>query len=166
MKRAKRFPFRTIQEKRLQLNIDNQTQNNIPEQQDFTRWVWQSLKNHYYRAQINIILLDTEEAKTYNQQYRGKDYATNILSFPYEDEYRSGYKILQGDLLLCPQIVEQEALEQHKTLDAHYAHLIIHGVLHLLGYDHEEENAANQMESLEIHLLHQLGYQNPYYDEA
>ena len=69
-------------------------------------------------------------------------------------------------MLICPQIVEKEALEQQKNLDAHYAHLLIHGVLHLIGYDHEEENTANQMESLEILLLHQLGYQNPYDEKA
>ena len=166
MKQAKRFPFLKIQQQRLQLNIDNQSQCTIPAQSDIFRWVWQALKNDYAKARINIIFLDKEEAEAYNRQYRDKDYATNILSFPYENEFCSGRPILQGDLLLCPQIVEKEAAEQQKNLDAHYAHLIIHGVLHLIGYDHEEENTANQMESLEITLLHQLGYQNPYDNEA
>ncbi len=166
MKQAKRFPFLKIQQQRLQLNIDNQSQCAIPAQSEIFRWVWQALKNYYTQARINIILLDTEEAQAYNQQYRNKNYATNILSFPYDNESCSGQTILQGDLLICPQIVEKEALEQQKNLDAHYAHLLIHGVLHLIGYDHEEENTANQMESLEILLLHQLGYQNPYDEKA
>lgn len=112
-----------------------------------------------------MVLLDTEQAQAYNRNYRGKDYATNVLSFAQDElDVFIGHDndTLYGDLILCPQVVEREALEQNKPLEAHYAHLTVHGILHLIGFDHIEETEAEEMEALEISILHQLGYTNPY----
>lgn len=102
-----------------------------------------------------------------NHDYRSKDYATNVLSFALnegEDMLLSSGSnaVLRGDLVFCPEVIAREAAAQHKSLMAHYAHLTIHGTLHLMGYDHIEEAEAEIMEALEIRLLHQLGYENPY----
>ena len=100
----------------------------------------------------------SDEGQALNRDYRGKDYATNVLSFPYE----SGAS-LSGDLVLCVPVVEREAQEQDKPLDAHCAHLIVHGMLHLQGYDHETGLAdAERMEALEREILADLGYPDPY----
>ncbi|WP_434779116.1 rRNA maturation RNase YbeY [Neisseria sp. Ec49-e6-T10] len=165
MKKAKKYPFLSIQRKRLNLYIQKETSSFVPSEQDFFKWVWQAIKNHYSSAQINILLADEALAKQYNHDFRHKDYATNVLSFPSEDAgfYTEHTHALQGDLIICPQVVEKEAKEQNKTIQAHYAHLTIHGVLHLMGYDHENEQDAEHMEMLEISILNQLGYTNPYF---
>ncbi len=99
-----------------------------------------------------------DEGRALNHDYRGKDYATNVLSFPYE----SGERV-SGDLVLCKSVVEHEALEQRKPLEAHYAHLIVHGMLHLQGHDHETgQDDAERMEALEREILETLGYPDPY----
>ncbi len=163
MKRAKKFPFLDIQQQRLQLSLENTSGNAIPPAHDFFIWVWQAIKSHYAHAKIGIVFLDNDTARQYNLDYRDKDYATNILSFPYDDIALSGHRTaLQGDLLLCPQVIEAEAKEQNKTLLAHYAHLTVHGALHLSGYEHETDADALKMEALEIAILKQLGYPNPY----
>ena len=113
-------------------------------------------------GQITIRFVDTEEGQSLNRDYRGKDYATNVLSFPYESE-----PIVCGDLVICAPVVEREAAEQGKELEAHYAHLIVHGILHLQGYDHEAgEQEAQLMESHERALLTKLGFADPYAGEA
>jgi probable rRNA maturation factor len=96
-----------------------------------------------------------------NRQYRGKDYATNVLSFPYEPSPRDKTGLL-GDLVMCPPVIAREAKKQGKPLRDHYAHLTIHGVLHLLGYDHEVAAEAKRMEGLEIRILAGFGIANPY----
>ena len=109
-------------------------------------------------GQVTIRLVDAEEGRALNRDYRGKDYATNILSFPYETEPR-----LTGDLVICPAVVAREANEQDKPLAAHYAHLVVHGMLHLQGYDHETgEKDAEMMENEESRILTTLGYPDPY----
>lgn len=165
MKRAKIFPFSTLQKKRLQFFLDIQTQENIPEYALFFQWIWLTLKETYLAAEINLLIADEAIAQTFNLNYRGKNAATNVLSFGFNQEdtmITSKNSVLRGDLVMCPQVIKKEAKEQHKTLNAHYAHLTIHGVLHLMGFDHVDENEAIQMETLEIKLLHQLGYGNPY----
>lgn len=165
MKKAKTFPFLAIQQKRLNLHIDNASSAQTPAEQDFFKWAWQAMKPFYRHAEISLVLLDTEEAQSYNRDYREKDYATNVLSFAHDElDVLSGQQsdTLYGDLILCPQVIEREALEQNKTLEAHYAHLTVHGMLHLIGFDHIEESDAEEMEALEISILHQLGYTNPY----
>lgn len=113
-------------------------------------------------GQITIRFVDDEEGQMLNQEYRGKDYPTNVLSFPYEVE-----PIIFGDLVLCPSVVAREAAEQGKPLEAHYAHLIVHGMLHLQGYDHETgEEDARHMEAQEKLILAALGYPDPYASEV
>lgn len=103
-------------------------------------------------GEITVRLVDEEEGRTLNRDYRGKDYATNVLSFPYDSE-----PVICGDLVICAPVVEREAREQGKALDSHYAHLVVHGVLHLQGYDHETGDAdAELMENKEAVLLNYL----------
>ena len=107
---------------------------------------------------ISVRIVGETEGRELNRQYRGKDYATNVLTFDYEREPK-----VWADLVLCAPVVEREAREQHKSLRAHYAHLLVHGTLHAQGYDHEtSEHDALEMEALEILLLGSLGFANPY----
>lgn len=165
MKRAKRYPFRQILRRRLALHFDNQsTAAEVPSENQFRRWAWQAVKQQYHRAEISVVLLDEEEARACNRDYRGKDYATNVLSFALDEGETLPALLdgLHGDLVICPQVVLKEAAEQGKTPEQHYAHLTVHGVLHLMGYDHIEETEAEEMEALETELLHQLAYPDPY----
>lgn len=165
MKQAKSFPFLKIQKQRLQLHIDNASSAQVPSDSDFFRWAWQAMRPFYRKAEIGLVLLDADEAQAYNRDYRGRDYATNVLSFAQDelDEFAlQAADTLYGDLIICPQVVEQEAAEQGKSVQAHYAHLTVHGMLHLIGFDHIEDEEAEEMETLEIRILHQLGYDNPY----
>jgi len=107
-------------------------------------------------AQINLRFVNAAEGRVLNREYRGKDYATNVLTFPY------GEDPVEADIVLCAQVVAREAREQGKTLDAHYAHMVVHGVLHAHGHDHEKSAQARRMEALEVRVLAQLGYSNPY----
>ena len=112
-------------------------------------------------GQITIRFVDDGEGRTLNHDYRGKDYATNVLSFPYERE-----PLVCGDLVVCAPVVEREAAEQGKPAEAHYAHLIVHGLLHLQGYDHETgKKEARLMEHQERVILASLGYADPYSGE-
>ena len=109
-------------------------------------------------AEIGVRIVGTEEGQALNRQYRGKDYATNVLTFDYARE-----PVVSADLVLCAPVVEREAREQGKTLEAHYAHLLVHGALHAQGYDHEAgEREALEMEALEVLLMGVLGFPNPY----
>ncbi len=126
-----------------------------PTRSQFRRWVKSALKNE---AEITLRIVDESEGVALNHQFRGKASATNVLTFVY-DELAS----LSGDIVLCAPIVEQEACNQHKDLLAHYAHLTVHGVLHLQGYDHEEDNDAKIMEQLETEIVTKLGFSNPYH---
>ena len=167
MKKAKRYPFLKLQQQRFALHFDNQSSAAcLPSERDFYRWAWQAVKQHHRRADISLLLLDEEPAHACNRDYRGKDYATNVLSFAL-DEGETMYApalsdVLHGDLVICPQVVFKEAAEQGKTPEQHFAHLTIHGVLHLMGYDHIEDTEAEEMEALETRLLNQLAYPDPY----
>ncbi|MGY0218086.1 rRNA maturation RNase YbeY [Endozoicomonadaceae bacterium StTr2] len=112
-------------------------------------------------AEISIRIVDTEEGAELNLQWRNKDYATNVLSFPSDLPPELNLPLL-GDLVVCAPVVEREAKEQNKALEAHWAHMIIHGTLHLLGFDHIEDSEAEEMESLETAILAGLGYPDPY----
>jgi probable rRNA maturation factor len=119
------------------------------------RWVAMALESH---GEIAVRIVGVEEGRALNRQYRGKDYATNVLTFDY-----ARAPVVSADLVLCGPVVEREAQEQGKPLEAHYAHLLVHGALHAQGYDHERgERQAFEMEALEILLLGALGYPNPY----
>lgn len=119
------------------------------------RWVAIALARP---AEIAVRIVGAEEGQALNRQYRGKDYATNVLTFDYAQE-----PVVSADLVLCAPVVEREAKEQGKSLEEHYAHLLVHGALHAQGYDHElGEKQALEMEALEVLLMGALGYPNPY----
>ena len=126
----------------------------VPARPQFRRWVKAALMQE---AEIGLRLVDETEGGEINRQFRGKDYATNVLTFVYDD-----MQPLTGDIVLCAPVVNQEAQQQHKDLLAHYAHLTVHGVLHLQGYDHIEDAGAAEMEQLETQILAKLGYPDPY----
>jgi probable rRNA maturation factor len=124
------------------------------------RWVQAAL---FAPAELTIRFVDAEEGRTLNREYRAKDYATNVLTFAYnEGEEVAEDEPTRADLILCSEVLEREAKEQKKTLEAHTAHLVVHGVLHAQGYDHEDDEEAAEMEGLEIDILKGLGFPNPY----
>jgi probable rRNA maturation factor len=134
----------------------------VPASRSFERWVREALRGHRKgRSQVNIVLFDEIRARELNRQYRGRDYATNVLSWPYAPAPREKGGLL-GDLAICPAVVAREAADQGKPLRDHYAHLTVHGVLHLLGYDHEAPRQAVRMERLECKILAELGISDPY----
>ena len=133
----------------------------IPQQTEFEQWVALALSGRKEVAELIIRIVDNDESQTLNREYRQKDKPTNVLSFPAEVPDFVDLPLL-GDLVICAPVVLKESLEQHKTASAHWAHMVIHGVLHLLGYDHIEEDEAELMESLEIALLTKLGLESPY----
>lgn len=110
-------------------------------------------------AELAVRFVDAEEGRTLNRSYRGKDYATNVLTFAYAENEDDP---VTGDLILCCPVVEKEAAEQGKPLAAHYAHLLVHGALHAQGYDHEEDAEAEEMEGIETEVLNSLGFPDPY----
>lgn len=132
----------------------------LPGLRDFRLWVTAALQAPG-DAELTIRLVDEAESRELNSRYRGKDAPTNVLSFP--AELPPGIDIpLLGDIVICAPLVHQEAVAQGKPVQAHWAHLVIHGVLHLLGHDHQDEQEAGVMEALEADLLISLGYANPY----
>lgn len=133
----------------------------LPASTSFRRWVTAALMHRVRRADLALRLVDADEGRALNRHYRGKDYATNVLSFPAELPPGVELPIL-GDIVLCAPVVAREAIEQGKRLQHHYAHLTVHGVLHLLGFDHEDEREAEAMEQLEREILAGLGIEDPY----
>ena len=127
---------------------------NIPSASQFRKWAKAALR---VNTEVTIRIVDAEEGQMLNNTYRGKDYATNVLTFPLTEE-----PYLMGDIIICAPVVAAEAVAQHKSLEAHYAHLTVHGILHLHGYDHEIEAQAELMEGLETAIVTKLGYASPY----
>ena len=121
------------------------------------RWAQASL---FAPAELTIRFVDAGEGRTLNREYRGKDYATNVLTFAYTEDEAS--EVTQADIILCTDVLQREAGEQKKSIEAHAAHLVVHGVLHAQGYDHETDDEAVEMEQLEIEVLASLGEANPY----
>lgn len=137
----------------------------IPSATSFRKWVAAALKGRIREADLAIRIVDAKEGQSLNHHYRGKDYATNVLSFPAElpEGLPEGVKLpLLGDLVICAPVVAREAKEQGKVLNEHYAHLTVHGVLHLLGWDHMDDKEAEAMEQLERDILAELGIADPY----
>ncbi|PPV06346.1 metalloprotease [Xanthomonas bromi] len=140
----------------------------LPSALSFRKWVAAALKGRIREADLAVRVVDEKEGCSLNHHYRGKDYATNVLSFPAElpEGLPEGIKMpLLGDLVICAPVVAREAAEQGKSLAAHYAHLTVHGTLHLLGWDHEDDKEADAMEQLEREILADLGIDDPYAGE-
>ncbi|CAH0991633.1 Endoribonuclease YbeY [Sinobacterium norvegicum] len=133
----------------------------VPEQALFQRWVDAAIGDRREQAELTLRITDSAEVRELNNTYRGKDKTTNVLSFPADLPPELNIPLL-GDIIISAEVVEHEAMEQGKTCEAHWAHMVIHGTLHLLGYDHIDDEEADAMESLETLLLTQLGYANPY----
>jgi probable rRNA maturation factor len=132
-----------------------------PDKKQIQQWVDAALKDYGRDTEIVVRIVDVHESAQLNKQYRHKPGPTNILSFPADIPEGIGLNLL-GDLVVCAPVVEREAVEQQKLLTHHWAHIIIHGVLHLLGYDHIENDEAEVMESMEIKILQTLNISNPY----
>ncbi|MES5815631.1 rRNA maturation RNase YbeY [Pseudoxanthomonas sp. Soil82] len=136
----------------------------VPAATSFRKWVAAALRGRIREADLAIRIVGAKEGRALNRHYRGKDYATNVLSFP--AELPEGVKMpLLGDLVICAPVVAREAKEQRKPAVAHYAHLTVHGVLHLLGWDHDDDKEAEAMEQLERDILAELGLPDPYAEE-
>lgn len=149
----------------IDLQIASENQSNLPTLEQFTLWATQAVRAESVEPEITIRIVDEAESHELNLTYRGKDRPTNVLSFPFECPEEVDLPLL-GDLIICRQVVEREAEEQGKPLLAHWAHMVVHGSLHLLGYDHIEDDEAEEMESLETEIMTGLGFEDPYsYDE-
>lgn len=149
----------------MRLELDLQlasTATQLPSQQDFELWCRTALAQRSSDTELTIRIVDEDEGQQLNLDWRGKDYATNVLSFVADIPPGLLDIPLLGDLVICAPVVMREAAEQDKSLAAHWAHLVIHGCLHLQGYDHIEDEEAEAMEALERQLLAQLGYPDPY----
>lgn len=134
----------------------------IPNVKYFQQWCEAAINPYRVEAELTIRIVDEAEAHELNSTYRHKDYATNVLSFPSELPDEILDIPLLGDLVICAPVVVREAREQGKALEAHWAHLVTHGCLHLLGFDHEQDQEAAEMETLEQQLLMKQGYPDPY----
>lgn len=139
----------------------------LPQEADVLHWVKAALDGQIEdveAVELSIRIVDTDESADLNQTYRHKSGPTNVLSFPFESPEAVEFEDaeLLGDLVICAPVVAREAAEQQKLLQSHWAHMVIHGTLHLLGFDHIEEADAEEMETLEIKLMEKLGYDNPY----
>lgn len=132
-----------------------------PSETDIKHWIVNSLNKLETQGNIVVRIVSEQEIQQLNHLYRKKNTPTNVLSFPCQLplEFREN---MLGDIVICAKVLEKEAKDQHKSLQAHWAHMLIHGTLHLLGYDHENHDEALQMESLEIMLLQALGFSDPY----
>lgn len=151
--------------------LDESEDHWLPDTQSCERWIGSALAVACYteKSAISLKFVDESESKALNSSYRGKDSSTNVLSFPAHLPEEVAAQLEHrplGDIVICPSVLETEARDQAKQLEAHWAHLLNHGVLHLLGYEHENDEDALRMESLEIASLKQLGFNNPYAESA
>ena len=146
-----------------QIDVEvNSSSTKIPGVEQIELWIASALRSdELTEAEVSVYIVDESESQELNHQYRGKNKPTNVLSFPADIPDEVGVPLL-GDLVVCAPVVEREAQEQGKTLEAHWAHMLIHGTLHLLGFDHIEEDEAEVMEALETRLMTQLHYPAPY----
>ncbi|GAA5109402.1 rRNA maturation RNase YbeY [Orbus sasakiae] len=145
----------------LDLQIVSENHENLPTEAQINQWLNVILPPFMPNAELTIRIVDQAESQQLNHTYRQKNKPTNVLSFPFESPVEMETPLL-GDLIICKQIIEQEAQEQHKSLTSHWAHMIVHGCLHLLGYDHIDDDEAEEMEGLEIEIMAELGFSNPY----
>lgn len=134
---------------------------NLPSEAQFQQWLEAAVLPFQADAEVTVRIVDSAESQQLNSRYRAKDKPTNVLSFPFQCP--PGIELpLLGDLVICAAVVAEEATEQGKALEAHWAHMVVHGCLHLLGFDHINDDDAAEMEAEEIQILQQLGMTNPY----
>ena len=136
----------------------------LPGEAQLQGWLDGTILGFQQEAEVTVRIVDEAESRELNLTYRGKDKPTNVLSFPFEAPPGMELPLL-GDLVICRQVVEQEAAEQNKPLEAHWAHMVVHGSLHLLGYDHIEDDEAEEMEQLECDIMQELGFADPYLND-
>lgn len=148
----------------LDLQIACEDTEGLPPVSLFQHWLEAVLPKFQAESEVTIRIVDEAESHHLNLTYRGMDKPTNVLSFPFEAPPEIELSLL-GDLIICRQVVEKEAMEQQKTTEEHWAHMVVHGCLHLLGYDHIEDDEAEEMETLETEILAELGYADPYLAE-
>lgn len=148
----------------LDLQLASASTNGLPSEAQLQGWLDGTILGFQQEAEVTVRIVDEAESNELNLTYRGKDKPTNVLSFPFEAP--PGLELpLLGDLVICRQVVEREAAEQGKPLMAHWAHMVVHGSLHLLGYDHIEDDEAEEMEALERDIMQELGFADPYLND-
>ena len=149
----------------IDIDIQNATEaDGVPEEEEFQRWVEMALKGRRKKAELTIRLVDEPESRQLNREFRGPDRATNVLSFPFDAPAVVDLDLL-GDIVICAPVVQHEAKQQAKPVTAHWAHMVVHGTLHLLGMDHQTDKEALQMEAAEVSILTNLGFHDPYVDD-
>ena len=146
------------------LQVATENIEGLPTEAQIVQWATAAVQPEGDEIEMTVRIVDEAESHDLNLTYRGKDRPTNVLSFPFECPDEVELPLL-GDLVICRQVVEREAAEQEKPLMAHWAHMVVHGCLHLLGYDHIEDNEAEEMESLETQIMQGLGFDDPYLAE-
>ena len=146
------------------LQIATENIEDLPTEEQIAQWATAAVQPEGDEVEMTVRIVDEAESHELNLTYRGKDRPTNVLSFPFECPDEVELPLL-GDLVICRQVGEREAAEQEKPLMAHWAHMVVHGSLHLLGYDHIEDNEAEEMESLETQIMQGLGFDDPYLAE-
>ena len=150
------------------LQLACEDQQSLPDLIQLEKWVTATIiaasAEIREQAELTVRIVDSYESQQLNHQYRDKNKPTNVLSFPFQNPPGITLPLL-GDLIICKEVVETEALEQGKALISHWAHMLIHGSLHLLGYDHIDDDEAEEMESIETKLMIELGYSDPYLSE-
>ena len=146
------------------LQVATENIEGLPTEEQIVQWATGAVQPEGNEVEMTVRIVDEAESHELNLTYRGKDRPTNVLSFPFECPDEVELPLL-GDLVICRQVVEREAAEQEKPLMAHWAHMVVHGSLHLLGYDHIEDNEAEEMESLETQIMQGLGFDDPYLAE-
>ena len=148
----------------IDLQIACEQETGLPTAEQIEQWATAAVKPQSDEVEMTVRIVDEAESHALNLNYRGKDRPTNVLSFPFECPDEVELPLL-GDLVICRQVVEREAQEQDKPVIAHWAHMVVHGSLHLLGYDHIEDDEAEEMESLETQIMTGLGFADPYLSE-
>jgi probable rRNA maturation factor len=158
----------------LSVDVQRRVKTWAPPRADIAAWASIALGRKAVGRELSVRVVGPTESRRLNARYRGRDKPTNVLSFPAAElpagpskalahdgpAYRTAWPL--GDLVICPSVLRAEAREQHKSLRAHWAHLVVHGALHLAGYDHEDPADANRMERREVSVLRRLGFPNPY----
>jgi probable rRNA maturation factor len=153
----------------IEIDFENVSNTDTPNEQECLVWVKSALAGRKDQATVSIRIVDSAESQQLNRDYRGKDKPTNVLSFPFDAPQgvpEEAFDYMLGDLVVCAPIVIEEAHAQNKEIGHHWSHLLIHGTLHLLGYDHIKDEEAETMEQLERDILATLGVPDPYLDNS